>query len=89
MVILEQVARSRRRTGKAADEDEAQLATDCADALPTSGFWLEVDGRTKKGWQSSEQLSEKQPHSRRNILTCALPPMTRLRGSVLHTIESA
>ena len=50
MVSLDEVAKSRKKTATVTGEELAQLVSDQADLLPTTGFWLEVDGRTKKGW---------------------------------------
>lgn len=78
MVSLDEVTRSRKRTAGLAGAQLAQSASDRADRLPTSGFWLEVDGRTKKGWaeldtarREAKALKQRYPHLRVAVYNAA------------------
>ena len=50
MVSLDEFAKSRRGKTLIEEEESTSVTDGRSDLLPTSGFWLEVDGRTKKGW---------------------------------------
>ena len=69
MVSLDEVGKSRKKSGK--NDEAAETTNDRPDLLPTSRFWLEVDGRIKKAWaelataqQEAKVLKQKFPHLR-------------------------